>query len=352
MPNGDKNSGNDDIELLPLELRRPEEKKKKEERPEVKLFVPETEEKSPKSKFMGKFFSSRQGRGPASIPPGPATAPPKPTVESELSVFKMQKEVSGPAPAAPSFSPRPIEQAPSRSAPLPPKPQPVQRPAPLPEQKVEQKQHPQNGAPKKTFSKPQGEKRSLGQKLGITLIPEEESVEKEKKKTSKKIILLIVAAILLALIGGGLYWTIKWYGGQAENDLQKVETDLGGMEKKNQGLASEKNQAQLFQKQLKAAGRLLENHIYWTNFFSFLEKNTVADVYFVNLVGGNDGQVVMSGVAKSYAAMSRQIVAFKSNDLVSKISVLSASASVDPEGNVAEINFDARLQLNPEIFLK
>lgn len=336
MPNGNKNGGNDDIELLPVELRRPEEKKKKEEKPEVKLFIPETEEKTPKPTFMGKFFSSKQA-------PKPAVPSPKSVDESDLSVFKMQKEISRVAQSLPPVLPEPTP--PSRGLSM------GQKPVSPPSQKIETK-HPSVDASKGKLSKPSGEKTTVSQRLGITLIPEEESVDKEKRKTSKKAALLISLAIILVLIGGGLYWILKWYEGQAELDLQKIETELSVVNEKNKALDSEKNQAQSFQKKLKTADKILENHIYWTNFFSFLEKNNVADVYFINLIGGSDGQIVMSGVAKSYAAMSRQIVAFKTAENVSKVSILSASASVDTEGNVTEINFDAKLQLNPKIFLK
>jgi hypothetical protein len=336
MPNGNKNNGNDDIELLPLELRRPEEKKKKEERPEVKLFVPETEEKPRKSTFMGKFFSSKQAQQPISPPP-------KPTVqaeESDLSVFKMQKDVPKAAPVSP---PPPTRFSP----PLPPKPIIEQRPP----QKIEMKR-PQNFAPKTNMSKPSGEKISTDKKTDITLIPAEEVAVKEKRGKSRQIILLVVVAVILALIGVGAYLALKWYENKTGLALQKVEADLEVMDKKNRELVSEKNQAQLFQKKLKTANKLLGSHIYWTNFFSFLEKNTVADVYFVNLIGGSDGQVVLSGVAKSYKAMARQIVSFRADDRISKVSIMSASASVDTEGNVVEVNFDAKLQLSSEIFLK
>lgn len=336
MPNGNKNGGNDDIELLPVELRRPEEKKKKEEKPEVKLFIPETEEKTPKPTFMGKFFSSKQA-------PKPAVPSPKLVDESDLSVFKMQKEISRVVQSSPPVLPEPIP--PSRGLSM------GQKPVSPPSQKIEPK-HPSVDAPKGKLSKSPGEKTTVSQRLGITLIPEEESADKEKRKTSKKAALLISLVIILVLIGGGLYWILKWYEGQAELDLHKVETELSVVSEKNKVLDSEKIQAQSFQKKLKTADKLLENHIYWTNFFSFLEKNNVADVYFINLIGGSDGQIVMSGVAKSYAAMSRQIVAFKTAENVSKVSILSASASVDTEGNVTEINFDAKLQLNPKIFLK
>ncbi|MFA5128501.1 MAG: hypothetical protein WC445_00890 [Patescibacteria group bacterium] len=347
MPNGNKNSGNDDIELLPVELRRPEEKKKKEEKQEVKLFVPETEEKSQKSTFMGKFFGLKSAPKPMGSPK-PAAPPPESATESDLSVFKMQKEVPNVTPPTSVFS-RSTPPQPREIVPPPAKPPAEQRPAPP--QKIEPKRS-QNGASKGKLSKPSGEKISLSQKLGITLIPEEESAVKEKRKTSRKAILLIVVAIILVLIGGGSYWALKWYQGQVDLDLQKVEADLSVINEKNKALDSEKTQAQFFQKKLKTADKLLENHIYWTNFFSFLEKNTVADVYFVNLIGGSDGQIVMSGVAKSYRAMARQIVALKADDRVSKVSVLSASASVDTEGNVTEIDFDAKLQINSEIFLK
>ena len=341
MPNGNKNSGNDDIELLPLELRKPEEKKRKEERPEVKLFIPETEEKSPKSSFVGKFFSPKQVQKPA-------MPEPKSAIESDLSVFKMQKEIPKTRPAMP---PPPAPPPPQKNVPPQTRPPVEQRPSPPPQQRVEPKR-PQSGGANTNLSKPSGEKTPASRKFGITLLPEETTVSVEKTKRSKKIILFIVTAVILVLIGGGLYWALKLYQGQAELDLQKIEADLSAISKKNQDLSLKKNQAQFFQKKLKTANKLLENHLYWTNFFSFLEKSTVADVYFINLIGGSDGQIVMSGVAKSYAAMSRQIIAFRTDERVSKVSVLSASASVDTEGNVTEINFDAKLQLNPEIFLK
>lgn len=350
MPNGTKNNGDDDIELLPAEFRKPEEKKKKEEKPEVKLFVPETEEKLPKPTFMGKFFSSKSIPKPAGAPEAVPSSE-KFAAESDLSVFKIQKEIPKPTPPPLVAFPRPTP---------PPEPKPTPPPAPVepliekkfvspppPPQKVEPIR-PKNGAPKGKFLKPSGEKSPPD----ITLIPEEESADKEKRKTSRRAILLASVAIILALCGVGSYLILGWYQEQIDFDLQKIEADLGAAREKNQALDSERGEAQDFQRKLKIADKLLENHIYWTNLFSFLEKNTVADVYFVNLIGGGDGQMVMSGVAKSYAAMARQITAFRAGDQVSKVSVLSASASVDTEGNVTEINFDAKLQFNPEIFLK
>lgn len=342
MPNGNKNNGNNDIELLPTELRRPEEKKRKEEKPEVKLFVPEEEKKPKKPIFVGKFFGPKQKEKPPGVS--------KTAGEADVSVFKMQREILKTSPEVPSAPP-------AAGVPLPPPPKIVQpKPEVLPKpvgsfQPKTEPRRAQNGASKSTQpTKPNGPK-SAGLKLGVTLMPKEK-VSKEEARWPKQKIALIVIAILLAVTLGVSYAVMKQYQSQADLELQKVESDLGDMDQKIKNLDAEKNQAQIFQRQLKAADKLLEEHIYWTNFFSFLEKNTVAGVYFVNMVGGSDGQIVLSGVAKSYKDIARQIVSFRTDDSVSRVSILSASASVDSEGNVAEVDFDAKLKLKPGIFLK
>jgi hypothetical protein len=342
MPNGNKNNGTDEIELLPEELRRPEEKKKREEKPEIKLFVPEEEQKLQKPTFVGKFFSSKQK------PP----AIQKPPSEADTSVFKMQKEVKKNPPEIPSAPPTPKIQPPPlpRETPrqsfnksIPPK-------TAVPSQPKVEMRRPSNGAQKPGQQKPSGEK-IAGLKLGITLMPEEK-ISSERAWRPKQIIIIIVLAIILAVALGAAYILLKQYQGQADSDLQKVESDRGGLDQKIKALDAEKNQAQIFQKQLRAADELLTGHLYWTNFFSFLEKNTVADVYFVNMVGGSNGQIVLSGVAKNYMAIARQIVAFREIASISNVSILSASASVDSEGNITKVDFDAKLQINQDIFLK
>ena len=348
MPNGGKNNGNDDIELLPEELRRPEEKKKNEEKPEVKLFVPGEEQKPSKSTFVGKFFSPKQKSQP--VPP----SVPKTSSEQEMSVFKMQKEVKRMPevmPPAPSVSKPVLPASPQEivrqpfNKPTPPKP-----PVP-PQPKVEMRRPPNGNGAQKSGQRKQNGKKVSGHKLGITLMPEEK-ISPEKARRPKQIIALIVVAIILTAALVAACMLIKQYQGQADLELQKVESDLNGADQKVKALDADRNQAQIFQKQLKAADKLLIGHLYWTNVFSLLEKNTVADVYFVNMVGGSDGQIVLSGEAKSYAAISRQIVAFRQNNGIKNISVLSASASIDSEGNIVKVDFDAKLQLNPDIFLK
>jgi len=318
MPNGNKNNDKKEIELLPAELRRPEEKKGSEERPEVKFFIPPEEKKPERPSFVGKV------------------AGPVPTREEtpgdDLSVFKMQKEVKRP--------------------PVPPPPPPRVVPTPPPQPKITPSRPVLAPKAAQKIVKQVNQKQPAGQKIGITLMPVETAVSRKEAKRPKRIALIILLAVLLALLAGGAYFLVEWYAGQVDLELQKINANLENVTRQIKDLDAEKIQAQILQKQLKAANNLLGNHIYWTNFFAFLEKDVVSDVYFLNLTGASDGQVSMSGVAKSYRAVSRQITSFRSDERVDAVSILSASASVDPEGNVAEVNFETKLKLNPEIFLK
>jgi hypothetical protein len=183
------------------------------------------------------------------------------------------------------------------------------------------------------------------------LIPEAR-VGGEEARKPKRGVVLVVISVAMAIILGGLYFGLKLSDDKVSVELKKVESDLAVAKQKIKDVEEQKNQAQTLQKQIKAADKLLEGHVYWTNFFAFLEKNTVTDVYFLNIVGGSDGQMNLSGIAKSYRALAKQIVAFREAEGTDSLSVASASASVDPTGKVAEVNFDAKLELKLEVFLK
>ncbi len=340
MANGKKNNNKKEIELLPEELRRPEEKKKKEEKPEVKMFVPPKfvlpeEEKKKGPKFWDKIFGSREEREKRKKEKEiqKAEAIQKKKEEKERrELFKM-KAASKP----PETPPSPKPPKPS----LPPQPPPPAAPTAKPVPKVI------------AGVKPLGPEGAIPakKKFGITLMPAELAVSAEVKRT-KQMTILVAVVIILGVIFGGTFGILKWYDRKVAADLEKVKKDLAAVEQQIKNLDEKKNQAQTLQRQFKVADEILAQHVYWTNFFALLEKNTVSDVYFLNLVGGSNGQITLSAVAKSYKAVAEQIVAFKEEENVEKVSITSASASIGPLGEILEVNFDAKLQLKPEIFLK
>jgi Tfp pilus assembly protein PilN len=341
MPNGKNNkSGRKEIELLPEELRRPEEKKKREEKREVKLFVPPEfippkEEKLKGPKFWEKIFGTREERDKKRKEKEAKRAGEIKKQQEEKARLELLKMKAAEKPQVMAAPPKPQFQKPS---PLPPPPSPpAARPAPKILTGVKPLR-PEAAAPAK-------------KKFGITLMPTELAAAPEIRRTKQMTILMIVILILGAVLGGS-YGILRWYEEKVAADLKKVETDLMAANQQIKNLDEKKNQAQILQKQLKVVDKLLDQHLHWTNLFAFLEENTIPDVYFLNLVGASDGQITMSAAAKSYKDIAQQIIAFRENERVEKVSITSASASVDPEGLIIEVDFDAKLKLKPEIFLK
>lgn len=339
MANGGRknNNGEKEIELLPEELRRPEErKKKKEEKPEVKLFVPPKfvapgEEKPKGPTIFEKIFGTKEERE-------------KRKQEKEarrVEKIKKQKEEKA---ALEILKMKAVTKSPE-VAPKPKAPPAVVRLPSSPEIKAAPKILP--------GVKPLGPEATIlpKRKFGITLMPAE-LVERPEIKRTKQMTILVIIILILGAILAVSFGILKWQDAKVVTELKRVEANLAAINQQIKNLEERKNQAQILQRQLKAASKLLDQHIYWTNVFDFLEKNVIADVYFSNFIGANDGFITMSAVAKSYKALAKQIVVFQTSEQIDKVSITSASASVDPMGKILEVNFDAKLKLKPDVLLK
>lgn len=80
---------------------------------------------------------------------------------------------------------------------------------------------------------------------------------------------------------------------------------------------------------LSALNGLLQGHIYWSNWFNFLESYTLPNVYFTDLTANQTGVVNLEGVAKDYSAVTYQVNAFRAaSAVVQSVEVNSASRSV------------------------
>jgi len=127
-----------------------------------------------------------------------------------------------------------------------------------------------------------------------------------------------------------------------------------------------------FNNKLLAVDYLLNNHIYWTNFFKFLEDYTTNDVYYEKFSGDLSGKYLVPAVAKDYSSVSTQLRVLQSatdkvmgvdtggaasaNKGVTPVAVSTpiagdqtATSTPTPSGNV---KFDLNLTLNRSIFIK
>lgn len=114
------------------------------------------------------------------------------------------------------------------------------------------------------------------------------------------------------------------------------------------------------QKKLLISKNILDKHIYWTNFFKFLEDNTLENVYYLNGISGStDGDYSFEALTDNYKNITEQLMVLRNSDLVLGAEVSEASLEEkkkkneeDNNSQEKQIKFNLSLKLAPEIFYK
>jgi hypothetical protein len=111
--------------------------------------------------------------------------------------------------------------------------------------------------------------------------------------------------------------------------------------------ASQQSQLIDFYSQIANLQTLLQNHVLASHFFTWLEQNTEANVYYQSLNLTQGTQVTLSGVAKTEADINQQIAVFENSSDVSSVSVSNVTA---PQLLGPGWTFNATLVMSPSVF--
>jgi hypothetical protein len=134
-----------------------------------------------------------------------------------------------------------------------------------------------------------------------------------------KIIILLSGILIPIFMVGAVYYGLVFYqkSNQAKNLAQAQK-----FAELEQNIAKEEADAKEiagFQAKLKTVSQVFSQHLYWTNFFKFLEDNTIKDVYFINFDGDTSGNYVMDALAANYSGISEQVNVFKNNKKITAV---------------------------------
>ena len=103
---------------------------------------------------------------------------------------------------------------------------------------------------------------------------------------------------------------------------------------------------------------LLNDHIYWSQWFAYLESATLPTVYYVGFSGSANGTMNLQAVAPDFATVTQQIAVFKSLPEVTSVSVSNAQRGEESfataTGNTTSTStstvlFNIGLQVDPSI---
>ena len=160
-------------------------------------------------------------------------------------------------------------------------------------------------------------------------------------------------AVLAVLILYG--WLIFWQK-SATRKVQALSNEITELKNVIASTKGTMNQINAFHRRLNFAGRLLNRHIYWTNFFKFLEENILPDVYLSPDFSANPlGEYSFSALTKSYGRIADQVRVLRANKNIVSVSVGGGSlvgSKSNPNIKGDMIGFTLEFKIKPEIFYK
>lgn len=160
----------------------------------------------------------------------------------------------------------------------------------------------------------------------INLVPE----EYQKKKISLGAVfsktggIALVLLILSLLFYGGLFF----YQKTIEKNLNSIKQEITDLESKR----DKTTEAAILEadKKLNLTENLFKDHFYWSELFGRIEDAVVPEVYFLETklnFASSQITVDLSGSARTYTALARQMVSFKEDIMADSVTVSKISLS-------------------------
>jgi hypothetical protein len=170
----------------------------------------------------------------------------------------------------------------------------------------------------------------------------------------KNISVLLFVLFITGFFIAEIYFGLDWWEKQEIAKAQSLNDNISQVNREISKIKAAADEALAYKDKSTEVGRLLNEHIYWSNFFSWLEKNTLSTVKYDGFSGGTEGIYALSARAYSYAEVSWQVKAFAKNEFVKNIEVLSVISNSTGKLKSAEsgVNFSLNFELDPDIFKK
>ncbi|MEI6597141.1 MAG: hypothetical protein WCL13_02925 [bacterium] len=164
----------------------------------------------------------------------------------------------------------------------------------------------------------------------------------------------IITSIFIILIPiflvGAIYTGVAFYKDSKQtNDREQIEKINQLTEKIKQeeaGLVEISN----FQARFKTISQIFSEHVYWTNFFKFLEDNTIKDVYYTGFSGDTSGNYSLEALATSYGNISEQAKFLKDNSQVLDVKISGGEMALGGGSSRPIIKFIFKFSILKSLF--
>ncbi len=185
-----------------------------------------------------------------------------------------------------------------------------------------------------------------GRGFAVNLIPTSFRMRNWQQVTMIAIWSFLGALIISAALYGGLWW----WGDRLQNQRSALDDQIATVQQRIARFEVLRDDLAQTETTIKDMQMLINQHVYWTNFFAALERFTLADVYFDGVTAGLNGVMSFSAHAPDYLTAAKQVKLLQQPEALSF--VLSASVNQMSGSNESGVNFTIDLVINPLLYYK
>ncbi len=197
-----------------------------------------------------------------------------------------------------------------------------------------------------------GKKASVD-RVGLNLVTEESLNRVLQRIERKDIVQLAFSFVLSVVLGLAAWGGVYLYGGKERQAINEIRTQRAAIEADISTIEKNKSALLTYQTKLTAFNNLFKNHLYWTQFFEELEKNTLPNVTYDAISLSQNYTTSLSAHTTDYASVGKQLIAFQNaKSFVTSVEITSANAALSSTGTVSGVNFSIQLSIDPKVVTK
>ena len=188
--------------------------------------------------------------------------------------------------------------------------------------------------------------------LEVNLVKDEVGVEFD---WNKHLLSLFVTLFIASLLVVEIYYGLDWWQKQEENRTVAINAEYEDVSHQIKNINNNSKGFSVFKDKLTITKKMADNHIYWTNLFDWLEKNTLNSVSYGGFSGDTSGAYNLAATAKTFSDISWQVKALKDNDLITSVWVDSGSSGRSDTKSLSgdsTVSFSLGLKIKPQIFFR
>jgi hypothetical protein len=188
--------------------------------------------------------------------------------------------------------------------------------------------------------------------LEVNLIKDEMREGFDLAKHGKTLLFALFVSALFIL---EIYLGLNWWSAYEEKRLAETEDRFNAVSQEIREMKNKSDQIIAFRQRVELADALLNRHIYWSNFFTWLEQNTLSSVSYDGLSGKNDGQYNLNASTRAFRDVSWQARLFLDDPMVSSVKIDEGSgerdfSNINNNDSGDNISFSIDLKIDPKIF--